>query len=147
MANKNTKATIHFAGDEFFVGVTPSGHAQAIETNSTRASAATPMELLLIALGSCAGVDVISILKKKRQQVTSYRIEVSGDRRGNFPRSYTRLVVKHIISGRGVSEQAVTSAIELSDRKYCSVAATLRGSAEIVSRYEIVEEDDENGPA
>jgi len=145
MANKETKATIHFAGDEFFIGVTPSGHAQAIETNSTRASAATPMELLLIALGSCTGVDVVSILKKKRQQVTSYRIEVSGDRREDFPRSYTRLEVKHIISGRGVSEQAVASAIELSDKKYCSVAATLRGSAEIVTSYEIVDEDDANG--
>jgi len=145
MANKETKATIHFAGDEFFIGITPSGQAQAIETNSTRASAATPMELLLIALGSCTGVDVVSILKKKRQQVTSYRIEVSGDRREDFPRSYTRLEVKHIISGRGVSEQAVASAIELSDKKYCSVAATLRGSAEIVTSYEIVDEDDANG--
>jgi len=147
MPNKNTKATIHFGGDEFFIGITPSGHAQAIETNSTRASAATPMELLLIALGSCTGVDVISILKKKRQKVTSYRIEVSGDRREEFPRSYTRMNVRHIISGRGVSEQAVASAIELSDKKYCSVAATLRGSAEIVSSYEILEEEETNGAA
>ena len=146
MAKKETKATIHFAGDEFFVGVTPSGHAQAIETNSTRANAATPMELLLIALGSCTGVDVISILKKKRQQVTGYRIEVSGQRREDFPRSYTRLEVKHIVRGRGVSEPALASAIELSDKKYCSVAATLRGSAEIVTSYEIVEEDDANAP-
>jgi putative redox protein len=146
MADKETKATIHFAGDEFFVGVTPSGHAQAIETNSTRASAATPMELLLIALGSCTGVDVISILKKKRQHVTGYDIEVSGERREDFPRSYTRLNVKHIVRGRGISAQAVASAIELSDTKYCSVAATLRGSAEIVTTYEIVEENDANAP-
>lgn len=147
MPDKATKATIHFAGDEFFIGVTPSGHGQAIETNSTRSAAATPMELLLLALGSCTGVDVISILKKKRQQVTNYRIEVSGDRRADFPRSYTRLEVRHIITGRGVSEQAVSSAIELSDKKYCSVAGTLRGSAEIVTSYEIVEEDETNGAA
>src|SRR5882762_1577115 len=147
MTNKDTKATIHFAGNEFFVGVTPSGHAQAIETNSTRANAATPMELLLIALGSCTGVDVISILKKKRQHVTGYRIEVSGERREDFPRSYTRLEVKHIVRGRGVSKPALASAIELSDKKYCSVAATLRGSAEIITSYEIVEEDNENGAA
>src|SRR5712664_1994117 len=106
MPNKDAKATIHFAGNDFFVGVTPSGHAQAIETDSDRASAATPMELLLIALGSCTGVDVISILKKKRQHVTDYRIEVSGERREEFPRSYTRLYVKHIVHGRGVSETA-----------------------------------------
>jgi len=138
---KENKATIQFAGDEFFVGVTPSGHAQAIETNSKRNRAATPMELLLIALGSCTGVDVISILKKKRQKVTDYRIEVSGERREEFPRSYTQLNVKHIVRGRGLSEAAVALAIELSDQKYCSVAATLRGSAEIVTSYEIVEED------
>src|SRR6266849_5132886 len=147
MPNKDTKATIHFAGNDFFVGVTPSGHAQAIETDSDRASAATPMELLLIALGSCTGVDVISILKKKRQHVTDYRIEVSGERREEYPRSYTRLYVKHIVHGRGVSETAVAQAIELSDTKYCSVAATLRASAEIVMSYEIVEEDQENGAA
>jgi putative redox protein len=141
MEAKNNKATIHFAGNEFFVGITPSGHAQTIETNSTRNSAATPMELLLLALGSCTGVDVISILKKKRQHVTDYRIEVSGERREEFPRSYTRLEVKHFVRGHGVSEQAVAQAIELSDTKYCSVAATLRGSAEIVTSYEIVEDD------
>jgi putative redox protein len=105
------------------------------------------MELLLLALGSCTGVDVITILKKKRQQVTDYRIEVSGERREEYPRSYTRLFVKHIVRGRGVSEAALASAIELSETKYCSVAATLRGSAEIVTSYEIVEEDKENGPA
>lgn len=141
MAEKGTTATIHFAGDDFFVGITPSGHAQAIETDSTRSSAATPMELLLIALGSCAGVDVISILKKQRQDVTDYRIEVKGERREEFPRSYTRLEVKHILRGRRLSEQAVTRAIELSDQKYCSVAATLRGAAEIVTSYEIEEEN------
>jgi putative redox protein len=141
MTETKGKATIRFAGSDLFVGVTPSGHAQAIETDSARSSAATPMELLLLALGSCTGVDVISILKKKRQKVSDYRIEVSGDRREDHPRSYTRLEVKHILVGRGLTEQAVAQAIELSDQKYCSVAATLRGTAEIVSSYEIIEED------
>ena len=143
MSSKETKATVYFAGKDLFVGVSPSGHAQAIETDSARASAATPMELLLIALGSCTGVDVISILKKQRQQVTDYRIEVTGRRRAEHPRGYTRFDVKHIVAGRGISEQAVARAIELSDQKYCSVAATLRGSAEIVTSYEIVEEENE----
>jgi putative redox protein len=147
MSAQDTKAIVHFAGNDFFVGVTPSGHAQAIETNSDRASAATPMELLLIALGSCTAVDVISILKKKRQQVTDYRVEVSGVRREEPPHSYTRLDVKHIVRGRAVSAQAVARAIELSETKYCSVAATLRGSAEIVTSSEIVEEDAVNVPA
>lgn len=141
MRTANGKATITFAGDDFFVGTTPSGHAQVIETDSMRSSAATPMELLLLALGGCTGVDVISILKKKRQKVSDYRIEVIGHRRADHPRSYTRLEVKHIVRGRQLSAQAVASAIELSETKYCSVAATLRGSAEIVSTYEIVEDE------
>lgn len=140
MSESETKATIYFAGNDFFVGVTPSNHAQTIETDSQRSGAATPMELLLIALGSCTGVDVISILKKKRQLVTDYCIEVSGERREDFPRAYTRLFVKHILRGRKLSEAAVAQAIELSDQKYCSVAATLRGSAEIVTSYEIIED-------
>ena len=136
---KDKKATIYFASNDLFVGLTPSGHAQAIETDSARNRAASPMELLLIALGSCTGIDVISILKKKRQKVTDYRIEVSGERRDDFPRSYTRFDVKHIVAGHALSEQAVARAIELSEQKYCSVAATLRGAAEIVTSYEILE--------
>lgn len=141
MAESSGKATIHFAGNDFFVATTPSGHAQAIEADSTRGSAATPLELLLLALGSCTGIDVISILQKGRQQVTDYRIEVSGERREDYPRAYTRLFVKHIVRGRELSESAVARAIELSDQKYCSVAATLRGSAEIVTSYEIIEDN------
>jgi putative redox protein len=140
MDDQHTTATIHFAGNDFFVGVTPSGHAQTMETDSQRGAAATPMELLLLALGGCTGVDVVSILQKKRQHVTDYRIEVRGERRDEFPKSFTRLFVKHIISGRGITEQAVARAIELSETKYCSVAATLRGSAEIVTSYEIIED-------
>ena len=140
MADHGQKATIHFAGNDFFVGITPSGHALTIETDSQRGSAASPLELLLLALGGCTGVDVIAILKKKRQHVTDYRIEVHGDRRAEFPRAYTKLYVKHIVTGRGVSEQAVARAIELSDQTYCSVAATLRGATEVVTSYEIIED-------
>ena len=141
MPETPNKATIQLAGDDVFVGVSPSGHAQVVETNSQRSIAATPMELLLLALGSCTGVDVMSILKKKRQRVTDYRIEVSGERREDHPRAYTRMYVKHVVHGRGVSSQAVAQAIELSDTKYCSVAATLRGTAEIVTTYEIIEDE------
>ena len=140
MADHEQKATVHWANNHFFVGITPSGHAQTMETDSHRGSAASPMELLLVALGGCTGVDVIDILKKKRQHVTDYRIEVHGDRRQEFPRAFIKFYVKHIVSGRGVSEKAVARAIELSDQKYCSVAATLRGTAEIVMSYEIIED-------
>jgi putative redox protein len=134
------KATIHYAGDEMFIGISPSGHAQVLDTKHERASAATPMELLLIALGSCTAVDVVSILRKKRAEVTDYRVEVRGQRRDEHPRSYTRMEVRHILRGRNLSDKAVAQAIELSETKYCSVAATLRPTAEIVSSYEIINE-------
>ena len=135
------KALVHYAGNEFFVGVTPSGHAQVLETNTERAAAATPMELLLIALGGCTAVDVVSILKKKRELVTDYRVEVRGTRRDEHPRAYTRIEVRHVLRGRGLSERAVAQAVELSEQKYCSVAATLRPAAEIVSTFEIEEDE------
>jgi len=140
MDSSEIKANVIFCGDDLFIGVTPSGHAQVIDTNSQRASAASPMELLLIALGSCTGVDVISIMKKKRQDVTDYRIEVTGERRTEHPRAYTRMNVRHVVRGRNISEKALAQAIELSEEKYCSVAATLRPTVEIVSRFEIIEE-------
>ena len=141
MNQDESKAVVHFAGNDLFVGISPSGHAQVMETNHERASAATPVELLLIALGGCTAVDVVTILRKKREKLTDYRVEVRGERRAEHPRSYTRLFVRHILRGRKLSEKAVAQAIELSETKYCSVAATLRPTVEIVSSYEILDED------
>src|SRR3712207_5272277 len=93
------------------------------------------------ALGGCTAVDVVSILRKKRERVTGYRVEVSGTRREEHPRAYTRIEVRHVLRGHNLSERAVASAIELSETKYCSVAATLRPGVELVTTYEIVEED------
>ena len=143
MAGEDKKAVIHFAGDGLFVGISPGGHAQVIETDSARASAVTPMEMLLLALGGCTAVDVISILHKKRERVTGYRVEVRGERREEHPRKYTRLEVRHVVRGHNVSEKAVRQAVVLSEEKYCSVAATLRPAAEIVSSFEIIEEEGE----
>ena len=138
MSSGETKAVIHFAQNDLFIGITPSNHSLTLDTDHERSSAPTPMELLLVALGSCA-VGVISILKKKRAQVSAYRVEVRGERRADHPRSYTRMEVHHVVTGREISEKAVSQAIELSETKYCSVAATLRPSAEIVSTFEIIE--------
>ena len=142
MDNGGAKAVIHSAGYVLFIGITPSGHAQVLETDHERASAATPMELLLVALGGCTAVDVVSILKKKRQQVSDYRVEVRGHRRDEHPRAFTRIEVRHVVRGRGVSEAAVASAVELSETKYCSVAATLRPGVEIVTTYEVIEDSE-----
>ncbi len=139
MADSGNKTIIHYAGDEFFIATSASGHAQAIDSKGDRKAAPTPMELLLTAVGACTAVDVISILKKKRQDITDYRVEVSGERRDDHPRAYTKMHVHHIVYGRNVSAQSVEQAIQLSDEKYCSVAATLRPTVEITTDFEINE--------
>src|SRR3970040_1011012 len=126
MTSSDAEAVVHFAGHDLFIGITPSGHALTLDANGERNAAAPPMELLLVALASCTAVDVIGILQKKRERVTEYRVEVRGERREEHPRSYKRMEVRHIIKGHAISARAVAQAVELSDSKYCSVAASLR---------------------
>jgi putative redox protein len=140
MSAPGVKALVRFVSDDLFLGVTPSGHAMVLDTDSQRSTAPSPVELLLVALGSCTATDVASILAKKRQRVTSYVVEVSGQRRDEYPRKYTSMKVHHIFTGRSISPRAVAHAIELSETKYCSVAATLRPTVEIQSSFEIIEE-------
>ena len=139
MANQIYQATVRYAGDDFFIGTSPSGHAQAIDTKGERKAAPTPMEMLLVAVAACSAADVVSILEKKRQAISDYRIEISGERRAEYPQAFVKFHVHHIVYGRDVSEHAVAAAIELSDTKYCSVAATVRPTAEITTSYEIIE--------
>lgn len=142
MTDNQNKATVRYAGDEFFIGTTPSGHAQAIDTKGDRHAAPTPVEMLLVSVAACTAVDVISILKKKRQDVTDYNVEITGTRADEHPRKFTSMHVHHIVHGRGVSAEALERAIELSDTKYCSVAATVRPTVEITTSYEIIEAAD-----
>jgi putative redox protein len=140
MSANTLKATVQFVSDDLFIGTSPSGHAMVLDTDKTRSSAPSPVELLMLALGSCTATDVASILVKKRQRVTRYIIEVTGERRDEFPRKFTWMKVHHILTGRGLSATAVAHAIELSDTKYCSVAASLRPGVEIQSSFEIIED-------
>jgi len=137
---KNDFASMVYAGDDFFVATTPSGHAQVIDIDRERNAASGPFELVQIALAGCTGADVISVLKKKRQQVTGYRVEVRATRREEHPRTYQRIEVKHIVRGRGVEERAVEHAVQLSTDKYCGVINSLRPTAEVVATWEIEEE-------
>src|SRR5438874_12670369 len=88
--------TIQYAGDEFFIATTPSGHAQTIDVKSGRKAAPGPLELFLMGVGSCTAADVISILHKKREKVTDYRVEIRSERRDEHPRAFRRIELKHI---------------------------------------------------
>ncbi len=101
----------------------------------------SPVQALQAALGACTAMDVISILRKKRQVVTGYEIEIVGERRvDRHPKVFTRIEIVHRVRGRGISPAAVEEAVRLSDTKYCSVHAMLEKAVPITSRYEIVEE-------
>ena len=139
MPGQPYKATVRYAGDEFFIGTSPSGHAQTIDTKGERRAAPSPLEMLLVSVAACTAADVISILQKKRQDVTDYNVELTGERVEENPRKFIKFHVHHIVHGRSVSEKAVIDAIELSDTKYCSVAATVRPTAEITTSYEVIE--------
>ncbi len=140
MSGNTYKATVQYAGDEIFIGTPPSGHSQVIDVKGDRLAAPTPVEMLLVAVAGCTAADVISILLKKRQDVTGYNVEIEGTRAEDHPRKFTSFHIHHIVHGRHVSEKAVADAIELSDTKYCSVAATVRPTAEITTSYEILSE-------
>ncbi|HTH51972.1 MAG TPA: OsmC family protein [Pyrinomonadaceae bacterium] len=139
MAATEYKATVVYAGDDLFIGTPPSGHAQVIDVKGDRKSAPNPIEMLLVAVAGCTAADVQAILEKKRQDVTAYRVEITGTRAEEHPRKFVTFHVHHIVEGRGVSEKAVADAVELSDTKYCSVAATVRPTATITTSFEIVD--------
>lgn len=103
----------------------------------------TPMEFLLAGLGGCTAIDVISILRKKRLDVTDYRIQVTGTRADTHPRVYTEITVRHIVTGRNIPEAAVHQAVELSEEKYCSAHAMLSQAAKITTTFEIREAEGE----
>jgi putative redox protein len=99
-----------------------------------------PMELLLVGLAGCTGMDVISILQKKRQPLTGLETRVTAERAEEHPRVYTQIHVEYVVKGQGVKPEAVERAIELSETKYCSAMTMLRQAAEITTSYRIVEE-------
>lgn len=97
----------------------------------------SPVQALLAAAGACNAMDVISILRKKRQTVTGYEVELEGDRREEHPRSFTHIRIVHRFRGVDLSEKAVEEAIRLSEDKYCTVIAILRPTVNVSSRFEI----------
>jgi putative redox protein len=98
-----------------------------------------PLELLLVGLGGCTGMDVISILKKKQQDVTNFEIKVHADRASDHPRVFTKIILEYVVTGHHVDPAAVDRAIELSATKYCSAQAMLGKVAEIEIQKTILE--------
>ncbi len=98
-----------------------------------------PMELLLMGLGGCTGMDVISILRKKREPVTGYEVHVSGIRAEEHPMVFVEITVEHVVTGRHIQPEAVARAIQLSKERYCGAGAMLGKVAHLTHTFRIVE--------
>jgi putative redox protein len=126
-------AKVRWVEAEKFLAIGPSGHAVPLDSDRKSNSAPGAMELLLLALGSCTATDVVEILRKKRQKL---EVEISGERAAEPPTVWVKLELVYRLRGV-LDEKAVRDAIQLSEDKYCSVAAMLRKTATITFRHEI----------
>jgi putative redox protein len=121
-----------------FVAETPSGHAILMD-DAEGHTGPKPIELALLALGGCTAFDVIGILRKKKQVVTGYEVEVRAEQCEEPPKYFTRVEIKHRLHGT-IEPEAARRAIELSETKYCAVGVMIAKTAKIDSTFEIVAE-------
>lgn len=123
-----------------FVAESESGHGVIIDSAPQvggRNLGPRPMEMVLMGMGGCTAIDVMSILRKARQQVTDCRVEVTAERAETVPKVFTRIHVQYVITGHDLSEKSVARAVSLSADKYCSVSRMLAASVEITHDYRI----------
>jgi putative redox protein len=130
-------ASVKWIGEQKFTATSPSGHAVAIDSDRNSNKAPGPMELVLMALGACTATDVVSILEKKRQKLESLEVICSGERAAEPPTVWTKLEILYRLRGQ-LDDAAVKHAIQLSEEKYCSVAAMLKKTATVSWRYELL---------
>lgn len=134
-------AEIRWVGKQEFVAKGPSGHALVLDADRASNVGCGPMELLLLALGSCTATDLVIILEKKRERLEGLEVICSGERAKEPPRVWTKMELLFRVSGE-VTEDSVKKAIALSEEKYCSVWAMLGKTATITWRHEIVRATD-----
>jgi putative redox protein len=128
--------TVRWLNEKHFVGI-DSGNHSVVLSGQAAGIGVKPSEMLLIALASCSSVDVVEILAKKRMPVSFLEVTTTGEHDPEPPWPFRKIHVKYHLAGRGLTAQAVEQAIRLSQGKYCSVAATVRGVAQITTEYEI----------
>ena len=125
-----------------FEGAVGSGNTLAMD-GEAGPNGFSPMELLVVGLAGCTGMDVIDILRKKRQAVTEFEVNVRGDRHEEHPKCYSEMFVEYVVRGHHIDPKAVERSIELSQTKYCSVSATLAKGVKITTSYRIEETEAE----
>jgi len=131
------KAKVKWIGDELFLGTSESGHSVILDANGGNL-APSPLESVLISLGSCSSVDVVSILQKARQNISGCTVEISGTRVDSVPKLFSKIHLHFVITGTDVKERHVERAVTLAADKYCSVALMLNGNVEISHDFLII---------
>ncbi|GAA6171704.1 OsmC family protein [Colwellia sp. KU-HH00111] len=132
------KAQVKWLGEELFLGTSESGHTLMIDANGGNL-APSPLENILMSLGGCSSVDVVSILQKARQQINNCEVEINGTRVETVPKLFSAIHLHFVITGHNIKENHVQRAVALSADKYCSVALMLCGKVSITHDYTIIE--------
>jgi len=133
------KAVVKWVENETFIGESESGHSIVMDGNSQDSKAPSPMEMVLMSVGGCSSVDVVSILKKSRQNVQGVKVEISAQRRDEAPRYFTSIHLHFIATGTEIKEKHLERAVALSAEKYCSVALMLQQTVKITHSHEAIE--------
>lgn len=144
MSEKIVNATVKMVENLQLIGYASSGHGIVIDASPEiggQDKGSRPMELVLIALGGCTAMDVISIMHKKRQDLRGLEIKINGERSEEHPKIYKEINIHYIFKGKNLSEEACKRSIELSQEKYCSVSAMLSKVALIKYTWEILNID------
>lgn len=135
-------ATVDLLAGMEFKGRTGSGHTivmDAMPDVGGRDAGPRPLELLLVGLGGCTGMDVISILRKMRQNVTGYQIQLHADRAADHPKGFTHITIEHIVRGENLSPESVRRAVELTATRYCSASSMIQKAATIEERWQVID--------
>jgi len=141
------KATLHWKENMTFIGMPDSGFPVQMDADSYFGgtnNGVRPMEMIALGLAGCTAMDVLSILQKKRQNVTGFEVRVDAPRSADHPKVFTSAVINYVVMGKNVAEAAVLRAMELSFTKYCPVQKMLEGAFPMDLHYEIYE-DEGNG--
>lgn len=131
------KTTVKWVSGQTYVGTDGNNHSVVLSGDDPSVGV-SPAEMLLVALSACSAYDVVAILEKKRKKLTSLEVQAEGDMGDTLPAAYRHIHLTYRLSGEGLTEAAVKQAIDLSHEKYCSVANTVRGVAEVTSSFEII---------
>ena len=137
-----SNVTLTWVQKKQFVGTDSSKHSIVISAqDEENGTGMKPSELLMLGLASCSAYDVVGILGKKKMTLTGMTVNATGEQDTEPPWPYRRIHLEYVVRGKGLTEKAVANAIHLSETKYCSVAATVRPTAEITTSYQIIQDE------